>query len=129
MRLLSDPAIMRNAFLALFSALVFPASAVEVRVATFNIGAHFGTTYFDYSLGEAGTPDHESVKAVLGRIDADVVALQEIHSVDLQGSPNDLDVLAASLGYPFLHVTPVGGAFDTSLRVIIMSRFPFLSRG
>jgi hypothetical protein len=47
---------MRNACLALITALVFPASAVEVRVASFNIGAHFGTTYFDYSLGDAGNP-------------------------------------------------------------------------
>ena len=117
---------MRNASLALF-ALIFPASAVEIRVASFNIGAHFGTTYFDYSLGDAGTPDHDAVRGILGRINADVVALQEIHTADLQGSPDDLDDLAAALGYPYLHVTPVTGAFDPSLRVVIMSRFPFIT--
>lgn len=118
---------MRNALLVIVVALVSRLAAVEIRVASFNIGAHFADTYFDYSLGDPGTPDYESVKAILGRIDADVVALQEIHSVDLQGTPDDLDDLAAALGYPYLHVTPVTGAFDTSLRVVILSRFPFIS--
>ena len=96
-------------------------------MATFNIGAHFGETFFDYSLGDQGTPDHDSVKAVLDRIDADVVALQEIHSVDLQGAPDDLDDLAASLGYPYIHPGSTGGAFDSTLRNVILSRFPFIS--
>ncbi len=65
-------------------------AAVEIRVASFNIGAHFADTYFDYSLGDPGTPDYESVRAILARINADVVALQEIHSADLAGIPNDL---------------------------------------
>ena len=118
---------MRNACLALISLLVFPASAVEVRVASFNIGAHFGTTYFDYSLGDPGTPDHESVKSVLARINADVVALQEIHTADVNGSPNDLENLAAVLGYAHVHVSPVTGAFDPIFRVAILSKFPFLA--
>ncbi len=101
--------------------------AVEIRVVSFNIGAHFADTYFDYSLGDPGTPDHESVRAILARIDADVVALQEIHSVDLQGSPNDLQSLATALGYSHLYVPPVTNVFDTSLRVVFLSRFPFLT--
>jgi endonuclease/exonuclease/phosphatase family metal-dependent hydrolase len=100
--------------------------AVGLRVATFNIGAHFAESYFDYSLGDPGTLDHESVKAILARINADVVALQEIHSVDIQGGPDDLDALAAALGYPHLFVTPHTSAIDTSLRVAILSRYPFL---
>jgi endonuclease/exonuclease/phosphatase family metal-dependent hydrolase len=102
-------------------------SAVEIRVASFNIGAHFAETYFDYSLGDPGTPDHESVRAILARLNADVVALQEIHSVDLAGAPNDLQALATSLGYPHLYVAPSTNAFDTSLRVVFLSRFPFLT--
>lgn len=113
----------------LHAALLSSAAAVEIRVATFNIGAHFNQTFFDYSLGDPGTSDHESVKRVLARIDADVVALQEVHSVDLQGNPDDLDALAASLGYPHLFVTPHVSAFDSSLKVVILSRFPFLSTG
>jgi endonuclease/exonuclease/phosphatase family metal-dependent hydrolase len=120
---------MRNAALALSIHLISAAAAVEIRVATFNIGAHFGETFFDYSLGDAGTPDHDTVRAILARIDADVVALQEVHSVDLQGGPNDLDNLAESLGYPHAHVPPVAGVFDTSLRVVILSRYPFLTTG
>ncbi len=118
---------MRNACLALISVLVSAASAVEVRVATFNIGAHFGTTYFDYALGDPGTPDYEAVKSVLARINADVVALQEIHAVDVQGSPNDLQSLAAALGYTHVHVAPVSGAFDNLFQVAILSKHPFIS--
>lgn len=114
---------------ALAGILVSTASAVEIRVASFNIGAHFNETFFDFSLGDPGTADHESVKSILARIDADVVALQEIHSVDIQGNPDDLDALAASLGYPHLFVTPHASAFDSSLRVAILSRFPFLTSG
>jgi endonuclease/exonuclease/phosphatase family metal-dependent hydrolase len=109
--------------------LLFAASldAVEIRVASFNIGAHWNDRFFDYSLGDPGTPDHDTVKAILQRINADVVALQEIHSVDLQGSPNDLQALAASLGYPHLHEPPYSGVFDTSLKVVFLSRHPFIS--
>jgi endonuclease/exonuclease/phosphatase family metal-dependent hydrolase len=118
-----------RAAIAISCALVSALAAVEVRVATFNIGAHFNESFFDYSLGDPGTPDHESVREILARIDADVVALQEIHSVDLQGSPTDLQALASSLGYPHLSVPPVSGVFDTSLRVVILSRHPFLQSG
>jgi len=104
--------------------------AVEIRVATFNIGANLNTTssnqvYFDYGLGAPGTTDYESVKAILGRIDADIITLQEIHSVDI--SNNDLADLAASLGYLYVYDPGTSNAFDPSLRVVFLSRFPFLS--
>ncbi len=117
-------------FLTLLSAV----QAVEIRVATYNIGAHFTAEGFpDYSLGNPGTPDHDKVRDVLDRIDADVVALQEIASADVSGAPDDLDALAVSLGYPHLYVapvtnaTPLAGPIDTSLRVAFLSRYPFLS--
>ncbi|MCW1917080.1 endonuclease/exonuclease/phosphatase family protein [Luteolibacter sp. GHJ8] len=110
------------------------ASAVEIRVAAFNIGAQFSGSAPIYSLGDPGTPDHETVKAVLARIDADVVSLEEIDSADVSGDPDDLDALAASLGYPYLYLAPVAGSpptytapIDNSLRVIFLSRYPFLS--
>jgi endonuclease/exonuclease/phosphatase family metal-dependent hydrolase len=123
---------------ALFVALTAPLAAVEVRVATFNVGAQFtensqGIFYPEFGLGAAGTPDHESVKAVLARIDADVVALQEIDSADSAGSPNDVQLLAAALGYPHVYIAPNGGSgglvapFDSDLRVAVLSRHPFLS--
>jgi endonuclease/exonuclease/phosphatase family metal-dependent hydrolase len=126
--------------LALLLALVTPLSAVAIRVASFNVGAYFtessgGIYYPLYGLGAAGTPDHDSVRAILGRIDADVVALQEIDSADAAGSPSDVQVLAASLGYPHVYIAPVGAAgtfkapFDPDLRVAVISRYPFLNSG
>jgi exonuclease III len=122
--------ILRFAALLVF-AMSSPGQAVQIRVATFNIGAHLvvpsggGPAYFDYGLGVAGTPDHDSVRDILDRIDADVVALQEIHTTDVNG--NDVAALAASLGYSHIYVAPTTGAFDTSLRVAFLSRFPFVS--
>lgn len=125
---------MRFLLPALFLATNTAIPAVRIRVATYNIGAHFTAEgYPDYSLGDPGTSDHDKVRDVLDRIDADVVALQEIASADVSGNPDDLDALAASLGYPYLYVAPVSaasplaGPFDTSLRVAFLSRHPFLS--
>ncbi len=120
---------MIHAFVAglfLFAAAI--ASAVEIRLATFNIGAAFDTSggefVFTHGIGQQGTQDHDSVAAILARIDADVVALQEIHSGDLS---QDLGDLAARLGYPHIHVSNLNRAFDTTLRVTLLSRFPFLN--
>lgn len=130
-----DAGIVRLKPLCLLLCLLSAASAVEIRVAAYNIGAQFVGSAPDFSLGDPGTPDHESVKAVLGRIDADVVSLEEIASDDVSGSPDDLDALAASLGYPYLYVSPVSGGsgysapIDTALRVVFLSRYPFLSSG
>jgi endonuclease/exonuclease/phosphatase family metal-dependent hydrolase len=123
--------ILRSAAL-LFLAMSAFGHAVEIRVATFNIGAHLvvppggGPAYFDYGLGEAGTPDHDRVREILARIDADVVALQEIHAADVTG--NDVSDLATSLGYPYSYIAPSTNVFDTSLRVGFLSRFPFLTQ-
>ena len=115
----------------LFLAILPTVDAVEVRMATYNIGAHLvvppsGPAYFDYGIGAAGAPDHDRVREVLGRIDADVVALQEIHTADV--TAGDLAVLASSLNYPHVFVAPTTNAFDNSLRVVFLSRFPFLSQ-
>lgn len=121
---------LRSAILFL-SACLASAFAVTLRVATFNIGAHFTTSsggvyYPDYSLGAAGTADHDSVRAVLTRINADVVALQEIHAADV--TAGDVETLAASLDYPYVFIAPSTNTFGNSLRVAFLSRFPFLSQ-
>lgn len=104
-----------------------PLWAVGLRVVSYNVGAHYTDEgYPNFSLGNPGTLDHDSVVAVLSRIDADVIALQEIHAVDVAGNPDDLDALAASLGCPYKHVASTSGSFDTSLRVVILSRFPLI---
>ena len=124
----------------LLLALISAVHAVEIRVASFNVGAFFtessgGVSYPLYGLGPAGTADHDSVRDILGRIDADVVALQEIDSADSAGSPNDVQDLATSLGYPHVYIAPVNASgdfkapFDGDLRVAVISRYPFLSTG
>lgn len=131
---------MRNPALFLFLAAAAACHAVEIRVASFNVGAFFaensgGVFYPLYGLGEAGTADHDSVRDILDRIDADVVALQEIDSADSAGSPNDVQDLATSLGYPHVYIAPVNASgdfkapFDSDLRVAVISRYPFLSTG
>jgi len=111
--------------------LIASAQAVGIRVATFNIGAHLvippggGSVYFDFGIGPPGTPDHDKVCAVLQRINADVVALQEIHTADI--TSGNLQTLATALGYPHLYAAPTTNAFDTSLRVVFISKFPFLT--
>ena len=107
------------------------AEAVEIRVATFNIGAHLqfpvgGAAYFDYGIGLPGQPDYDRVWAVLARIDADVVAIQEIHTTDF--TTGSLAALATGLGYPYVFFAPATQTFDPSLHVAILSRFPFLSQ-
>jgi endonuclease/exonuclease/phosphatase family metal-dependent hydrolase len=121
----------RAALLLLLLAPLAP--GVGFRVATYNVGAHLvippngGAAYFDYGIGNPGAPDHDKVREVLARINADVVSLQEIHSTDVAGAPDDIDALAASLGYSHSYVAPTTNAFDTSLRVVFLSRHPFLS--
>ncbi|MEO7098695.1 MAG: endonuclease/exonuclease/phosphatase family protein [Luteolibacter sp.] len=119
---------------ALLLILLAPiAQGVGFRLATFNIGAHLvvptdgGAAYFDYGIGAPGQPDHDKVRDVLARINADVVALEEIHSTDVDGNPDDVDALAASLGYGYSYISPATNAFDNSLRVIFLSRYPFIT--
>jgi endonuclease/exonuclease/phosphatase family metal-dependent hydrolase len=114
------------AFLALCSA----ASAVEIRVASFNVGALYLSGGPVYGLGDPGTAGYEATKEVLGRIDADIVALQEIHNADIDeepaGTPEDVEVLAAALGYPYIY-TPPRTSLDFTFRVIILSKYPFIT--
>ncbi len=117
--------------LGLLSMMIENTEAVGIRVASFNIGAHFtfnssGIYYPDYSLGHAGTADHDRVREILGRLNADVVALEEIHSADI--AANDVAILASSLGYPFVYIAPSTNAFDATLHVIFLSKYPFLSQ-
>ena len=110
-----------------------PLGAVGLRVVSYNVGAHLtnggdpeGPYYFDYGLGDPASLDHTSVRDVLARIDADVVALQEIHSVDISGNPDDLDALAASLGLPNVYIPSTSGDIDPTFVVVFLSRYPFL---
>jgi len=100
--------------------------AVGLRVVTYNIETNRNEQGWpNFALGDVGGVDFDSVAAILGRIDADVVALQEVHTSDINGG--DLANLGAALGLPYIHAGSNTGNFDTSLRVVMLSRYPFLS--
>lgn len=102
--------------------------AVDLRVATFNIETNRNEQGWpNFALGAPGGVDFDSVAAILGRIDADVVALQEVHTSDLTGSPSEVEQLATALGLSHIHAGSNSGNFDTSLRVVFLSRYPFTS--
>ncbi len=139
--LLPSPLVPRKtlfaSLLALASASLSVAPAVELRVAAFNIGAHYTGSNPEWSLGDPGTVDYESVKAILARIDADVVSLEEIDGADVDvGNPSDLRTMATALGYPYILNPPVSGSqpaysapLDNNLRVCFLSRYPFAATG
>lgn len=81
----------------------------SVRVVTWNV----------QTVGDPGTPEFNATAAVLGRIDADVVAIAEVAS---EADRTNLGSLAFALGYRYSAVAPAGpfGA----LRTAFMSMFP-----
>ena len=81
----------------------------DLRVATWNIE----------TISAPGTPQYAAATAVLGRIDADVVAVQEVAS-DTDASY--LDQLALDLGYPYVAKSP-GGPFGSD-RAALLSAYP-----
>lgn len=91
-----------------------PVEAVKIRVATYNVLG---------GIGEVGEPGRDEMEAVLARIDADVVSLQEVYSADFSGAMNNLTSLQANLGYPHLFLPT--GALDPQTRTILLSKFPF----
>ena len=99
----------------LFSSI---APATPFRVATFNV---------ELGLGVPGTTGHDAAGDILSRIDADLVALQELQSPDLSGTPSNIESLAATLGYPTIHVAETTNVLDRVSRVAFLSRHPFSS--
>ncbi len=80
-----------------------------------------GATYNSGGFGTPGSTGWNALVAVLRRVDADVVALQEIHgSADL----DHLDDLAEAAGYPFHAASEVSGTLSGNLRNGVLSRFP-----
>lgn len=93
--------------------LPFTGEARTVRVATYNVLNGVGTV---------GSVEYNAVKAVLGRLDADVVAFQELRTSD---RPN-WEALAAELGYgytAFSGSTGLAGGLNTGY----YSRYPIAS--
>ena len=108
-----------KAFFILFLFLL-QARGTDIRLATFNVLN---------GIDAPGTMSHDSIRDILARIDADVVGLQEVFAFDRNsnnGNPSNLESLATSLGYSHIFV-PDGIALDTNSRVVLISKFPFIS--
>lgn len=89
--------------------------AKTVRIATFNI---------EYGPETPQTPDYAATKAVLGRVNADIVAFQEIfNNVETNRVP-DWRNMAAELGYPYKVVAEVNDWRAGYLYLGYYSRFP-----
>ncbi|MCH2169510.1 IPTL-CTERM sorting domain-containing protein [Myxococcota bacterium] len=84
----------------------------DLRIATWNIE----------DVGASGSSEYNAALAVLGRIAADVVAINEVGSL---ADTVNLTALAADAGYPHLAFT--SGAPFGSDRNAILSLYPFVS--
>lgn len=93
------------------------AQGVPLRVATLNV---------QLGLGDPQSAEFNATREILARIDADVVALQELQIVDLQGEPSTLSRLANSLGYGTIHLAGTTDVLDFNSRVAFLSRHPVL---
>lgn len=85
-------------------------AATQVRVATWNVQA----------VGDPGTLQYDAALAVLERIQADVVGINEVSS---SADSAKFEQLALDAGYPFT-VVPASNPFG-AVRNAVMSRFPF----
>ncbi len=85
-------------------------SGIAVRVASVNVRD---------GIAEPGDADHDALRAILIRMDADIVAFQELYSTE----ESTWHTLADDLGYPYWELAPNIGISPTQ-RVGIMSRFP-----
>lgn len=82
-----------------------------VRVATWNIN----------ELGAVGSPGYEAVRAVLDRVDPDIVSLNELVELDRRS----LDVLGEELGYDTVYL-PTDNPYG-DLRNAVMTRLDVVS--
>lgn len=104
--------VLCTVFLVLFassSAL----STETLRIATFNV----------QEVGGFGTKQHNALKQVLARADADVVLVQEVTSSETSLLPS----FASSAGYPFFALSGQSGTLSGNLQNAVLSRYPILS--
>ncbi len=95
-----------------------------IRVVTFNVLN---------GVGNRGTPPYEAVKAILIRLNPDIIAFQEVSSIGnfrllktlLNELGFDLDrEHLATVGDAFVNQQPVNGEFSSDQFVVIASRYP-----
>lgn len=92
--------------------LVFPSSARVVRVATFNV---------ENGVGTYGSEKYRSIRDILRRVDADIVAFQELTA----GTSNAWARMSEELGYPH-RIAATLGAFSGDTYVGFFSLYPIL---
>lgn len=85
----------------------------QVRIASVNV---------EDGIGAPGDPNYEALRSILIRLDADIIAFQELYNNQLA----DWKALADELGYPYRVISPSGAISDVQ-RVGFYSRFPFES--
>jgi len=84
--------------------------AVPVRVAAFNL---------DQGVEDPGSAEYEATRAILQRVNADIVGVVEATGT----TPDNFRTLATSLGYANTYYSPQG-PMDTTVRTAVMSRWP-----
>lgn len=99
-------------FGAVFLLILFAAAAParSLRVATFNV---------EHGIGEAGTEKGEAQRAVLRRVNADIIAFQELNA----RTSNEWVRLSSELGYPYRAWGGMG-PFAGGMAVGFFSRHP-----
>ena len=123
MELPSLPELVRRGSGSVFAVLLLLSGttigpAAPLRVATLNV---------EFGLGQPGSTSFEATADVLERIDADVVALQEMTRADFDGTSSSFRSLAADLGYPYVHAATTQRVLDSGLRAAFMTRYPLIS--
>jgi len=97
-------------YLVLFSA---SAHAVEVRVASYDIGRGFPTV---------GSPQFEAIKSTLTRINSDVVAFQGL----TPATAGDWGAMATQAGYSHIAISEALNLLQQQHQVGVISRFPIV---
>ena len=109
------PWLLRVTLIIVFVALCSAVSAREVRVATFNALNGFGAP---------GSSDYEASKAILARINADVVGFQELTAA----TATNWDSLGIALNYAhrLIQTVPAPLSGKTQAYVGFFSRYPIV---
>lgn len=97
------------------SLILLPCLGETLRVMTWNV--------LD-GLDAPETPSHQGALAICARINADVIALQEVRATDRNTSPSHLENFANSAGFPHVF-TPPAGSFDSNNRWFYNAHYTF----
>ena len=97
--------------------LATPATAVSVRIATWNV-LHGVDTDHDHATNL--NDDYSAVTAIVARVQPDIICFQEETSTDKA----DWLAAGAALGYPYYVIPTNGGFFSGGLLPAVWSKYP-----